>query len=125
MFVTEEELRSVAYSYQLEQIVENDVTILHMAINAAVESMHQLNLHGQALMLTSDKVLDGGGIKTLTDNVAYILDKMMPEDEKQRAELMEVFDKLLDDFAKATAAAGGEVADRIGNEIMIDAKDLM
>lgn len=37
MFVTEEELRSVAYSYQLEQIVENDVTILHMAINAAVE----------------------------------------------------------------------------------------
>lgn len=37
MFVTEEELRSVAYSYQLEQIVENDVTILHMAINAAIE----------------------------------------------------------------------------------------
>lgn len=37
MFVTEEELRSVAYSYQLELIVENDVTILHMAINAAVE----------------------------------------------------------------------------------------
>lgn len=37
MFVTEEELRSVAYSYQLEQIVENDVTILHMAISAAIE----------------------------------------------------------------------------------------
>lgn len=39
MFLTEEELRSVAYSYQLEQIVENDTTILHMAINAAVEEV--------------------------------------------------------------------------------------
>ncbi len=38
---------------------------------------------------------------------------------------MAVFDKLLDDFAAATTAAGGEVADRIGNEIMIDAKDLV
>lgn len=37
MFVTTEELKSVAYSYQLNQIVENDDTILLMAINAAIE----------------------------------------------------------------------------------------
>ena len=39
MFIQEEELRSVAYSYQLEQIVENDATILHMAIEAATEEV--------------------------------------------------------------------------------------
>ena len=39
MFLTLEELKSVAYSYQLEQIVDNDATILHMAINAAVEEV--------------------------------------------------------------------------------------
>jgi hypothetical protein len=104
---------------------ENLTEAQKTAINAAVESMHRLNLHGQAEMLITDKVLDGGGIKTLTDNVAYILDKMMPEDAGKRADLMAVFDKLLDDFAAATTAAGGEVADRIGNEIMIDAKDLV
>ena len=37
MFITDEELRSVAYSYQLEQIVDNDPTILQMSIDAAVE----------------------------------------------------------------------------------------
>ena len=39
MFIQEEELRSVAYSYQLEQIVENDATILQMAIEAATEEV--------------------------------------------------------------------------------------
>lgn len=39
MFIQEEELRSVAYNYQLEQIVENDATILQMAIEAATEEV--------------------------------------------------------------------------------------
>jgi phage gp36-like protein len=37
MFITTEELKSVAYSYQLQQIVENDETIIQMAIDAAIE----------------------------------------------------------------------------------------
>lgn len=37
MFITEEELKSVAYSYSLEQIVDNDNTIIQMAISAATE----------------------------------------------------------------------------------------
>ena len=49
----------------------------------------------------------------------------MPEDEEKRTALMSVFDDLLAGFADATAAAGGEIANRIGNEIMIDARDLM
>lgn len=39
MFISEAELKSVAYNYQLNQIVENDNTILQMAIGAAVEEM--------------------------------------------------------------------------------------
>ena len=69
-------------------------------------------------------VLDGGGIKILADNVGFIMDKMMPEDEEKRAALMSVFDELVYDFADATTAAGGEITNRIGNEIMINAKDL-
>lgn len=37
MFITESELKSVAYGYQLQQIVENDSTIIQMAIDAAIE----------------------------------------------------------------------------------------
>lgn len=37
MFILESELKSVAYGYQLQQIVENDSTIIQMAIDAAVE----------------------------------------------------------------------------------------
>lgn len=39
MFITATELKSVAYSYQLNQIVENDNTIIQMAIDAAIEEM--------------------------------------------------------------------------------------
>ena len=39
MFLTQEELKSVAYSYQLDQIVDSDTTILQMAIDAAVEEI--------------------------------------------------------------------------------------
>ena len=35
MFITTE-LKIVAYSYQLQQIVENDETIIQMAIDAAI-----------------------------------------------------------------------------------------
>ena len=103
---------------------ENLTSAQKTAILAAKNKLENLGLGGQSEMLVAKKVLDGGGIKTLMDNVAYILDKMMPENEEQRTNLMEVFDNLFDDFAAATAAAGGDLANRIGNEIMIDAKDL-
>jgi len=39
MFLDAEELKSVAYDYQLNEIIEEDESILHMAIDAAVEEM--------------------------------------------------------------------------------------
>lgn len=39
MFITKEEMRSVMYAYQLEEITENDDTIVTMAIASAVAEM--------------------------------------------------------------------------------------
>lgn len=49
---------------------------------------------------------------------------MMPEDEEKRVALMSVFDELVYDFADASSNAGGEIINRIGNEIMTDEKDI-
>ena len=39
MFITIEELKSVAYDYQISDIVDNDETIVEIAIEAAVKEM--------------------------------------------------------------------------------------
>ena len=104
---------------------ENLTEAQKTAIRSAKDKLEDLGLGGQGERLVANAVLSGGGIKILTDNVGFILEKMMPEDEEKRAALMSVFDELVYDFADATTAAGGEITNRIGNEIMIDAKDLM
>ena len=103
---------------------ENLTEAQKKAIQGAKDKLEDLGLGSQGEILVAGAVLDGGGIKTLADNVGFILEKMMPEDEEKRAALMSVFDELVYDFADATTAAGGEITNRIGNEIMIDAKDL-
>lgn len=103
---------------------ENLTEAQKKAIQGAKNKLEDLGLGSQGEILVAGAVLDGGGIKILSDNVGFILEKMMPEDEEKRAALMSVFDELVYDFADATTAAGGEITNRIGNEIMIDAKDL-
>ncbi|MCL2291218.1 MAG: DUF1320 domain-containing protein [Bacteroidetes bacterium] len=39
MFLSQEELKSVIYEYQLDEIVEDDNTIVEMAIQAAIEEV--------------------------------------------------------------------------------------
>ena len=74
--------------------------------------------------LTAGDVLDGAGINKMIDNMAWILDHM-PEDEDERAWITDVLDYM---FAPLEGGFGnekyGDAANRIGNEIMIDAKDL-
>ena len=74
--------------------------------------------------LTAGDVLDGAGINKMIDNMAWILDHM-PEDEDERAWITDVLDYM---FAPMEGGFGnekyGDAANRIGNEIMIDAKDL-
>lgn len=74
--------------------------------------------------LVSGGVLDGAGINKMIDNISWICDHL-PEDEDERAWITDVLDYM---FAPLEAKFGnekyGDVGNRIGNEIMIDAKDL-
>jgi len=104
---------------------ENLTDAQKKAILSAKDKLENLGLGGQGELLVANAVLSGGGIKTLSDNVAVILDTMMPEDEEKRTALMSVLDDLAIDFEASSSNVGGEIINRIGNEIMIDAKDLM
>ena len=92
------------------------------AIENAEEKLHKLGLDRQALLLTAEGVLDGAGFKRLIDNIGFIMTQVMPEDEEKRTALMQVFDDLFGDFGFASGA--GDLVNRLGNEIMIDEKDL-
>ena len=74
--------------------------------------------------LTAGNVLDGAGLNKMIDNMAWILDHM-PEDEDERAWITDVLDYM---FAPLEAKFGnekyGDIGNRIGNEIMINARDL-
>ena len=74
--------------------------------------------------LVAGKVLDGAGINKMIDNMAWILEHM-PEDEDERAWILDVFDTM---FTPLEGGFGheryGDSGNRIGNEIMINAKDL-
>ena len=75
--------------------------------------------------LVAGKVLDGAGINKMIDNMAWILEHM-PEDEDERAWILDVFDTM---FTPLEGGFGheryGDIGNRIGNEIMINAKDLV
>ena len=74
--------------------------------------------------LVAGKVLDGAGINKMIDNMAWILEHM-PEDEDERAWILDVFDTM---FTPLEGGFGheryGDIGNRIGNEIMINAKDI-
>lgn len=94
------------------------------AIEAAVGRLRDSGLDAQAEILVSERVLDGAGLNKLFSNLGYILDNMMPEDGEKRAVLTDVFDGLVGSLEQSTVNPGLSAANRIGNEIMIDARDL-
>ena len=103
---------------------ENLTEAQKAAITKAADALRKQNMDGQAEMLVANAVRDGGGVKTLFDNVGVIFEKMMPEDAEKRAALVDILDDMLGDFEGAIPGAGGEYTNRIGNEIMIDAQDI-
>jgi len=94
-------------------------------IRRAEQRLNALGLDRQAIYLVAEGVLDGAGVNKLMDNVGYILDNAMPEDERQRTDLLDVLTGLIEDFTATTTESAGDLVSRIGNEIMIDAKDLL
>ncbi len=104
---------------------ENLTEAQKTAIQRACDRLRNAGFANYADLLVSNKVFDGDGLKMLTDNLAVILDQMIPEDEDKRTTLMSVFDDMFDEFADAATAQSGDETNRIGNEIMIDQQDLM
>ena len=74
--------------------------------------------------LTAGDVLDGTGINKMIDNIAWILDHM-PDDEDERAWITDILDYM---FTPLEGGFGnekyGDSGNRIGNEIMINARDI-
>ncbi len=74
--------------------------------------------------LVSGDVLDGAGINKMIENISWICDRL-PEDEEERAFITNILDDM---FAPLEGGFGheryGDIGNRIGNEIMINAKDL-
>ena len=69
MFITESELKSVIYQYQLDQITENDHDITLMAINAAVEELRSyLEANNQIRFQDGRNILDLDAILNATGN---------------------------------------------------------
>ena len=74
--------------------------------------------------LTAGNVMDGSGINMMIENISWILSNM-PEDEDERAWITDVLDYMFTPMESANAPLqSGDAANRIGNEIMIDAKDI-
>jgi len=65
----------------------------------------------------------GGGVRQLFDNMASILESL-PEDADKRAEITEILDELMEGVLSTTGHLSGELSQRIGNEIMVEAKDI-
>ena len=97
-------------------------------INAAIETLRKERNFGlETKALGARKSVEtsvGAGVNKLMDNVGYILDNAMPEDERQRTDLLDVLTGLIEDFTATTTESADDLVSRIGNEIMIDAKDL-
>ncbi len=87
-------------------------------------ALRDQGLDQQAEILVANAVLDGGGIKTLFDNLAFLFEQMMPEDAEKRAALTDILDDMMGDFEGGLLGKGGDYINRIGNEIMVDAEDL-
>ena len=67
---------------------------------------------------------NGAGMRQVFDNVAAILDNL-PADENKRAEVTDILDDLFEGLMRTAGHLSGEISQRMGNEIMIDPKDIV
>ena len=118
-------IRSFSTPKEAPGIRKEDLTVAQKAaINRATEALRDQGLDQQAEILLTNAVLDGGGIKTLFDNLAFLFEQMMPEDAEKRAALTDILDDMMGDFEGGLLGKGGDYLNRIGNEIMVAAEDL-
>ena len=104
-----------------ENLTESQKT----AITKAVNALRAMNLDEQAETLVANKVFDGVGINTLFDNIGTIFESMLPKDSEKSAALVDILDDMLGDFESGLLDKSNDYSNRLGNEIMIDAKDIL
>ena len=102
-----------------ENLLETTKTV----IKTAEKKLKDLKEDYLASVLVIGLKDSGGGVRQLLDNMASILDSL-PEDENRRAAITEILDELMEGVLSTTGHLSGETSQRIGNEIMIDPKDI-
>ena len=93
------------------------VAILH-AMEAAQRDLRRAGLDNLADMLGRD--VKGGGIRKLLENFTDVLG-VAPQNETMNA----VTDTIMDAIEAYAANLSGEASRRMGNEVMLDAKDIL
>ena len=92
--------------------------------NAIFEAVRTVRNAGFPLIADRiiDGVMDGGGLKMFADKIEKEI-RALPDDDAVR--LMEVVGPHLDGINNQLNVLNGDLSHRMGNEIMLDAKDLM
>ena len=103
---------------------ENLLAATKKVIDIAEANLKAIGEDYLASALTVAVEGNGAGMRQVFDNVAVILDNL-PADENKRAEVTDILDDLFEGLMRTAGHLSGEISQRIGNEIMIDPKDLV
>ncbi len=99
---------------------ENLPPTVKMALSNAEIALRENGFVDMANKLDFKTVFDGGGVLRLLDNLQVALRQMSEEDALRAAGILMPF---IDQVDEALMPLGGDIHMRMGNEIMIDAKD--
>ena len=103
---------------------ENLLAATKEVIDVAEANLKAIGEDHLASILTTNVADKGAGVRQVLDNLAAILDNL-PADENKRAEVTDILDDMMEGIFRTSGQLSGEVSQRMGNEIMIDAKDLV
>ena len=114
-FFTPKEMEGI----RKENLLEATKEVIEVA-EANLRAIGQDNLADILMIGVTGK---GAGFRQVFDNLDGVL-KNLPEDENKRAEIAEILDDMLEGVLRTSGHLSGEISQRMGNEIMIDPKDL-
>ena len=102
---------------------ENLLAATKEVVDVAEANLKAIGEDHLASLLMTNVADKGAGVRQLLDNLAAILENL-PADEIKRAEVTDILDDMMEGIFRTSGQLSGEVSQRMGNEIMIDAKDL-
>ena len=103
---------------------ENLLAATNEVVDVAEANLKAIGEDHLASILTANVADKGAGVRQLLDNLAAVLENL-PADEIKRAEVSEILDDMMEGILRTTGQLSGELSQRMGNEIMIDAQDFV